>query len=199
MSSSEVSEKDVLDPQAILDGVPAGLWINGHSTPAADGATFEVYDPATEESLTSVADAGVEDARSALDHAVAAAEDWAATPARERGEILRRTFELLTDRADDIAMLMTLELGRALPDSRAETKYGNEFLRWFAEEAVRIGGRFTQAPAGNGRILVAHQPVGPCLAITPWNFPLAMGTRKIGPALAAGNVMIVKPARGRRR
>ncbi|MHC3001969.1 NAD-dependent succinate-semialdehyde dehydrogenase [Gordonia sp. GN26] len=195
MSSSDVSGRDVIDPQAVLDGVPTGLWINGRSTPAADGSTFEVYDPATEESLTSVADAGVADARSALDHAVAMSEEWAATPARERGEILRRTFELLTDRADDIALLMTLELGRALPDSRAETKYGNEFLRWFAEEAVRIGGRFTQAPAGNGRILVAHQPVGPCLAITPWNFPLAMGTRKIAPALAAGNVMIVKPPR----
>lgn len=195
MSSSDVSDRDVIDPQAVLDGVPTGLWINGRSTPAADGATFEVYDPATEQSLTSVADAGVVDARSALDHAVAISDEWAATPARERGEILRRTFELLTDRADDIALLMTLELGRALPDSRAETKYGNEFLRWFAEEAVRVGGRFTQAPAGNGRILVAHQPVGPCLAITPWNFPLAMGTRKIAPALAAGNVMIVKPPR----
>ncbi|GAB83506.1 NAD-dependent succinate-semialdehyde dehydrogenase [Gordonia rubripertincta] len=195
MSSSDVSDRDVIDPQAVLDGVPTGLWINGRSTPAADGATFEVYDPATEQSLTSVADAGVVDARSALDHAVAISDEWAATPARERGETLRRTFELLTDRADDIALLMTLELGRALPDSRAETKYGNEFLRWFAEEAVRVGGRFTQAPAGNGRILVAHQPVGPCLAITPWNFPLAMGTRKIAPALAAGNVMIVKPPR----
>ncbi|MEO9326866.1 NAD-dependent succinate-semialdehyde dehydrogenase [Gordonia aurantiaca] len=195
MSSSEADSKDVLDPQAILDGVPTGLWIDGRSTPAASGKTFEVFDPATEEVLTSVADAGADDAIAALDSAAGAADDWAATPARERSEILRRTFELLTDRADDIAMLMTLELGRALPDSRAETKYGNEFLRWFAEEAVRIDGRFTQAPAGNGRILVAHQPVGACLAITPWNFPLAMGTRKIGPALAAGSVMIVKPAR----
>ncbi|GAC84581.1 succinate-semialdehyde dehydrogenase [Gordonia paraffinivorans NBRC 108238] len=194
MSSSEADSKDVLDPQAILDGVPTGLWIDGRSTPAASGKTFEVFDPATEEVLTSVADAGADDAIAALDSAAGAADDWAATPARERSEILRRTFELLTDRADDIAMLMTLELGRALPDSRAETKYGNEFLRWFAEEAVRIGGRFTQAPAGNGRILVTHQPVGPCLAITPWNFPLAMGTRKIAPALAAGNVMLVKPA-----
>ncbi|WP_168698388.1 NAD-dependent succinate-semialdehyde dehydrogenase [Gordonia paraffinivorans] len=194
MSSSEADSKDVLGPQAILDGVPTGLWIDGRSTPAASGKTFEVFDPATEEVLTSVADAGADDAIAALDSAAGAADDWAATPARERSEILRRTFELLTDRADDIAMLMTLELGRALPDSRAETKYGNEFLRWFAEEAVRIGGRFTQAPAGNGRILVTHQPVGPCLAITPWNFPLAMGTRKIAPALAAGNVMLVKPA-----
>ncbi|MEE3853452.1 NAD-dependent succinate-semialdehyde dehydrogenase [Gordonia sp. LSe1-13] len=182
------------NPQTVLDGVPTGLWINGESVPSSSGATFAVNDPATEETLVSVADAGVDDARLALDTAVAAADDWAATPPRERGEILRRTFELLTERADDIAMLMTLELGRALPDSQAETKYGTEFLRWFAEEAVRISGRFANAPAGNGRILVSHAPVGPSLAITPWNFPLAMGTRKIGPALAAGNVMLVKPA-----
>lgn len=184
----------VFDPQAVLDGVPTGLWINGESVPSSSGKTFTVYDPATEEPLVEVADAGVEDAQRALDRAVAVADDWAATAPRERGEILRRAFELLTDRADDFAMLMTVELGRALPDSRAETKYGTEFLRWFAEEAVRVGGRFTHAPAGNGRILVSHSPVGPCLAITPWNFPLAMGTRKIGPALAAGNVMLVKPA-----
>ncbi|MGV9713295.1 NAD-dependent succinate-semialdehyde dehydrogenase [Gordonia sp. NPDC003424] len=188
------TKTDVLDPQAVLDGIPTGLWINGESTPSSSGATFTVYDPATEEPLVSVADATVEDARTALDKAVAVADDWAATAPRERSEILRRTFELLTDRADELAMLMTLELGRALPDSAAETKYGTEFLRWFAEEAVRISGRFTTAPAGNGRILVSHGPVGPALAITPWNFPLAMGTRKIGPALAAGNVMLVKPA-----
>ncbi|MGV9825900.1 NAD-dependent succinate-semialdehyde dehydrogenase [Gordonia sp. NPDC003429] len=184
----------VLDPQAVLDGVPTGLWIGGESVPATGGATFTVIDPATEESLTEVADATVEDAKRALDVAAGVAGDWAATPPRERGEILRRAFELVAERADDLAMLMTLELGRALPDSLAETKYGNEFLRWFAEEAVRIDGRFTHSPAGTGRILVTHGPVGPCLAITPWNFPLAMGTRKIGPALAAGNVMLVKPA-----
>ncbi|WAC56803.1 NAD-dependent succinate-semialdehyde dehydrogenase [Gordonia sp. SL306] len=189
-----MSNNDVVDPQAVLDGVPTGLWIDGASVPSTAGGTFAVYDPATEEELVSVADATVEDARLALDKAVAAADDWAATPPRERGEILRRAFELLTDRADDLALLMTLELGRALPDSAAETKYGTEFLRWFAEEAVRIDGRFTRSPAGTGRILVSHAPVGPCLAITPWNFPLAMGTRKIGPALAAGNVMLVKPA-----
>lgn len=189
-----MSNNDVMDPQAVLDGVPTGLWIGGGSVPSSAGGTFAVYDPATEEELVSVADATVEDARLALDKAVAAADDWAATAPRERGEILRRAFELLTDRADDLALLMTLELGRALPDSAAETKYGTEFLRWFAEEAVRIDGRFTRSPAGNGRILVSHAPVGPCLAITPWNFPLAMGTRKIAPALAAGNVMLVKPA-----
>ncbi|MGV9669361.1 NAD-dependent succinate-semialdehyde dehydrogenase [Gordonia sp. NPDC003504] len=185
---------DVIDTQAILDGVPTGLWIGGEEVPASDGGTFTVYDPATEEPLTQVADATVADAARALDKAAAVAADWAATPARERSEILRRAFELVASRADDLAMLMTLELGRALPDSVSEAKYGNEFLRWFAEEAVRIDGRFTHSPAGTGRILVTHGPVGPCLAITPWNFPLAMGTRKIGPALAAGNVMVVKPA-----
>lgn len=189
-----MTTQEKLDPQAVLDRVPTGLWIDGESVPAASGATFEVLDPATEEPLVSVADAGVEDAQRALDKAVAVADDWAATAPRERGEILRGAFELLTDRADDLALLMTLELGRALPDSMAETKYGTEFLRWFSEEAVRISGRFTHAPAGTGRVLVSHAPVGPCLAITPWNFPLAMGTRKIGPALAAGNVMLVKPA-----
>ncbi len=189
-----MSDKEVIDPQAVLDGVPTGLWIDGASVPSSSGATFVVDDPATEEELVSVADATVDDARRALDVAVAAADDWAATAPRVRGEILHRAFELLTERADDLALLMTLELGRALPDSAGEARYGTEFLRWFAEEAVRISGRFTSSPAGTGRILVTHAPVGPSLAITPWNFPLAMGTRKIGPALAAGNVMLVKPA-----
>ncbi|WHU45981.1 NAD-dependent succinate-semialdehyde dehydrogenase [Gordonia sp. L191] len=189
-----MSTTEIIDTQAVLDGVPTGLWIGGESVDASDAGTFTVYDPATEEPLTQVADATVEDARRALDIATSVADDWAATPARERGEILRRAFGLVADRTDDLAMLMTLELGRALPDSLAEARYGNEFLRWFAEEAVRIDGRFTHSPAGTGRIVVTHAPVGPCLAITPWNFPLAMGTRKIGPALAAGNVMLVKPA-----
>ncbi|UZF57432.1 NAD-dependent succinate-semialdehyde dehydrogenase [Gordonia polyisoprenivorans] len=189
-----MSTTEIIDTQAVLDGVPTGLWIGGESVDASDVGTFTVYDPATEQPLTQVADATVEDARRALDVATSVADDWAATPARERGEILRRAFGLVADRTDDLAMLMTLELGRALPDSLAEARYGNEFLRWFAEEAVRIDGRFTQSPAGTGRIVVTHAPVGPCLAITPWNFPLAMGTRKIGPALAAGNVMLVKPA-----
>ncbi|MFT4042791.1 MAG: NAD-dependent succinate-semialdehyde dehydrogenase [Gordonia sp. (in: high G+C Gram-positive bacteria)] len=189
-----MSDSHVLDPHAVLNGIPTGLWIDGKSVDAAGGARFTVVNPATEEPLAEVADASVADARQALDSAAAIAGEWAATPPRERGEILRRAFEIVADRADDLALLMTLELGRALPDSAAEVRYGNEFLRWFAEEAVRIGGRFTHSPAGTGRILVSHAPVGPCLAITPWNFPLAMGTRKIGPALAAGNVMLVKPA-----
>ncbi|BEK85036.1 NAD-dependent succinate-semialdehyde dehydrogenase [Nocardia seriolae] len=130
----------------------------------------------------------------ALDAAVAAQAEWAATPARQRGEILRAVFDAITARAAEFALLMTLEMGKALPESRNEVRYGAEFFRWFSEEAVRIHGRYQPAPAGTGRILVHKQPVGPCLAITPWNFPLAMGTRKIGPALAAGCTMIVKPA-----
>jgi succinate-semialdehyde dehydrogenase / glutarate-semialdehyde dehydrogenase len=120
--------------------------------------------------------------------------EWAATPPRERGEILRSVFEAITDRAEEFATLMTLEMGKVLAESMGEVKYGAEFFRWFAEEAVRIGGRYTRSPAGAGRIIVTKSAVGPCLAITPWNFPLAMGTRKIGPAMAAGCTMIIKPA-----
>jgi succinate-semialdehyde dehydrogenase/glutarate-semialdehyde dehydrogenase len=144
--------------------------------------------------LVSVANATAADAVDALDAACAVQHEWAATPARERGEILRSVFDMIIDRADDFAMLMTLEMGKVLAESMGEVKYGAEFFRWFAEEAVRIHGRFTPSPAGTGRIVVTKQPVGPCYAITPWNFPLAMGTRKIGPALAAGCTMIVKPA-----
>ncbi|MEV0252554.1 NAD-dependent succinate-semialdehyde dehydrogenase [Nocardia sp. NPDC050712] len=177
----------------LLQSVPTQLWIGG-PVDAAGGGTFEVHDPATGDVLTRVADATPEDAVRALDAAVAAQADWAATPARERGEILRAVFERLTARAEEFALLMTLEMGKALPESRNEVRYGAEFFRWFAEEAVRVHGRYLRAPSGNGRIMVHKQPVGPCLAITPWNFPLAMGTRKIGPALAAGCTMIVKPA-----
>ncbi|NMD60466.1 NAD-dependent succinate-semialdehyde dehydrogenase [Rhodococcus sp. MS16] len=176
----------------LLDSVPQGLWLGGKLTPAEK--TFAVYNPATGEELAQVADATAADGIRALDLAAAAQDDWAATPARNRGEILRRAFELLHARAEDFALMMTLEMGKSLAESRGEVNYGGEFLRWFSEEAVRIGGRFTQAPAGNGRILVTKEAVGPVLAITPWNFPLAMGTRKIGPALAAGCTIIVKPA-----
>ncbi|BAW10047.1 succinate-semialdehyde dehydrogenase [Nocardia seriolae] len=161
---------------------------------ATGGATFPVHNPATGEVIARVADATPDDAVRALDAAVAAQAEWAATPARQRGEILRAVFDAITARAAEFALLMTLEMGKALPESRNEVRYGAEFFRWFSEEAVRIHGRYQPAPAGTGRILVHKQPVGPCLAITPWNFPLAMGTRKIGPALAAGCTMIVKPA-----
>jgi succinate-semialdehyde dehydrogenase/glutarate-semialdehyde dehydrogenase len=125
---------------------------------------------------------------------VAVQDSWAATAPRERGEILRRAFEMVTARADDLAALMTREMGKPLAESKAEIAYGAEFFRWFSEEAVRISGRFSNAPGGATRLLTMKQPVGPCLMITPWNFPLAMGTRKIGPAIAAGCTMVVKPA-----
>ncbi len=151
-------------------------------------------DPATGESLTEVADASEDDARAALDAAVAAGAEWARTAPRDRGEILRRAFDAIVAQQDELALLMTLEMGKPLNESQAEIAYGAEFLRWFSEQAVRIDGRYAVAPNGQGRLLTMKQPVGPCLLITPWNFPLAMGTRKIGPAIAAGCTMVVKPA-----
>ncbi|MDV3128896.1 NAD-dependent succinate-semialdehyde dehydrogenase [Mycobacterium sp. 21AC1] len=178
--------------EELISSVPTGLWIGGEEREA--GSTFNVLDPSDDHVLTAVADATADDAVAALDAACAVQADWAATPARERGEVLRSVFETITARADDIAALMTLEMGKVLAESKGEVKYGAEFFRWFAEEAVRIDGRYTQSPAGTGRIIVTKQAVGPCYAITPWNFPLAMGTRKMGPAFAAGCTMIVKPA-----
>ncbi|HEY5852683.1 MAG TPA: NAD-dependent succinate-semialdehyde dehydrogenase, partial [Aldersonia sp.] len=183
-----------MNESELIASVPTKLWIAGRPVDARSGKTFPVHNPATGEPITEVADAGPEDAMAALDAAVAVQAEWAATAARKRGEILRAVFENLTERADDVALLMTLEMGKAIAESKSEAVYGAEFFRWFSEEAVRIAGRYQSAPAGTGRILVHKQPVGPCLAITPWNFPLAMGTRKIGPALAAGCTMIVKPA-----
>lgn len=180
------------DVSRVLSMVPTGLWIGGEER--ATSSTFDVTNPATDEVLVTIANATAADAITALDAACAVQESWAATPARERGEILRSVFEMIIERADDFATLMTLEMGKVVAESMGEVKYGAEFFRWFAEEAVRIHGRFTPSPAGTGRIVVTKQPVGPCYAITPWNFPLAMGTRKIGPALAAGCTMIVKPA-----
>jgi succinate-semialdehyde dehydrogenase/glutarate-semialdehyde dehydrogenase len=181
------TEKKVLDevPQYLLIG---GKWREGNQ------GSLPVEDPATGETLIEVADASADDARDALDAAVQAGPAWATHPPRERGEILRRAFEAIVSRADDLALLMTLEMGKPLKESRAEIVYGAEFLRWFSEEAVRIDGRYSTAPNGQGRLLTMRQPVGPCLLITPWNFPLAMGTRKIGPAIAAGCTMVVKPA-----
>ncbi|CDZ87276.1 NAD-dependent succinate-semialdehyde dehydrogenase [Rhodococcus ruber] len=175
-------------------GVPTRLWLGGKLTDSSTGATFPVEDPATGAVLADVADASADDGLRALDLAVAAQAEWAATPPRVRGEILRTAFELVHARADDFARVITLEMGKTVAEARGEVNYGAEFLRWFAEEAVRIGGRTATAPAGNGRILVTKEPVGPVLAITPWNFPLAMATRKIGPALAAGCPILVKPA-----
>ncbi len=177
----------------VLAEVPTELLIGGKWQEAERGK-LPVEDPATGETLIEVADASPSDARAALDAAVTAGPEWAETPPRERGEILRRTFEAINARAEDLALLMTLEMGKPIKESRAEIAYGAEFLRWFSEEAVRIDGRYAVAPNGQGRLLTMRQPVGPCLLITPWNFPLAMGTRKIGPAIAAGCTMVVKPA-----
>src|SRR5690349_10769924 len=180
--------------QAVLDATPKGLFVGGEWRAASGGATLVVEDPATGETLCEVADATPDDARAALDAACAAQAEWAAHPPRERGEILRRAYEEMTARADELALLMTLEMGKSVAESKAEIAYASEFFRWNAEEAVRIDGRFATAPNGAGRLLTMKQPVGPCLLITPWNFPTAMGTRKIGPAVAAGCTMVVKPA-----
>lgn len=180
--------------QELLSTVPTGLLIGGEWRDASNGKTFNVEDPATGETLLTIADAGPEDGKAALDAAVAAQDEWARTAPRERGEILRRAFELVTERADDFALLMTMEMGKPLAEARGEVTYGAEFLRWFSEEAVRTSGRYSTAPDGKSRILVNKKPVGPCLLITPWNFPLAMATRKIAPAVAAGCTMVLKPA-----
>ncbi|MFC9918447.1 NAD-dependent succinate-semialdehyde dehydrogenase [Agromyces binzhouensis] len=179
---------------ALLDQVADGLYIGGEWIAAEDGRTFEVRDPSTGDVIKTIADASPADGIRALDAAVAAQASWAATAPRERGEILRRAFDTLMERAEDFALLMTLEMGKPLAEARGEVKYGGEFLRWFSEEAVRITGRYGWNPEGTGRIVVAQRPVGPSYFITPWNFPLAMATRKIAPALAAGCTVVVKPA-----
>jgi succinate-semialdehyde dehydrogenase / glutarate-semialdehyde dehydrogenase len=180
--------------QSIVDSVPRGLFIGGEWRDSSNGETLDVEDPSTGESIASIADATPDDAKKALDACCAVQEEWAAHPPRERGEILRRAWEKMTERADELAVLMTLEMGKPVAESKAEIAYAGEFFRWFAEEAVRIEGRFGTAPNGVGRLITMKQPVGPCYAITPWNFPTAMGTRKIGPAVAAGCTMVIKPA-----
>jgi len=180
--------------KTVLGKTPTGLYIGGSWRDASDGGTIDVEDPATGKTLTTVAGASVEDGTAALDAAVEAQADWAATAPRERAELLRSAFELITERADEFAMLMTLEMGKPLAQSKGEVTYGAEFFRWFSEEVVRIAGRWATSPDGNTRLMTMKQPVGPTLMITPWNFPLAMGTRKIGPAIAAGCTMVVKPA-----
>jgi succinate-semialdehyde dehydrogenase/glutarate-semialdehyde dehydrogenase len=179
---------------AVVEAAPNQLFIGGEWRDAGGGDTLAVEDPSTGETLVEVADATTDDAVAALDAAVAVQGEWATHPPRERGEILRRVFEAMTERVDDLALLMTLEMGKPLAESKAEIAYAAEFLRWFSEEAVRIEGRFATAPNGVGRLITMKQPVGPCYAITPWNFPAAMGTRKIGPAIAAGCTMVIKPA-----
>ncbi len=181
--------------QSVVERVPQRLLIGGEWRDASGGGTLAVEDPSTGAALCEVADATPQDAMAALDAACAVQAEWAATPPRERGEILRRAYEQVVARADELALLMTLEMGKPVAESRAEVLYAADFLRWFSEEAVRIEGRWAMAPAGGMRMLTMRQPVGPCLLITPWNFPLAMGARKIGPAVAAGCTMVVKPAK----
>ena len=185
----------VIAEDKVVADVPKGVFVGGEWRDAEGGATLPVEDPSTGEVLCEVADASVSDARAALDAACDAQTAWAKHPPRERGEILRRAFEILTARSDELALLMTLEMGKPLAESRGEIAYAADFFRWFGEEAVRIDGRFSTAPNGASRLLTMRQPVGPCLLITPWNFPMAMGTRKIGPAVAAGCTMVVKPAK----
>jgi succinate-semialdehyde dehydrogenase/glutarate-semialdehyde dehydrogenase len=180
--------------QTVVDQVEKHLYIGGEWIDASEGRTLPVEDPATGEALCEVADANPADALRALDAAVDAQADWAKVPPIDRGEILRRSFEKLTERADELALLMTLEMGKPLAESKAEIAYAAEFFRWFAGEATRIHGQFNMAGNGVGRVLTLKQPIGPCVQITPWNFPMAMGTRKIGPAIAAGCTMVMKPA-----
>lgn len=177
----------------LLAKVPTQLFIGGEWVDG-DEPAFAVNDPATGEELTKVANATPEQGMKALDAAVAAQDDFARMPARQRAEILRKAWEILMERRDEMAMLMTLEMGKPLAEAQGEVNYGGEFLRWFAEEAVRVNGRYGQTPEGNGQMIVSKHPVGPCFLITPWNFPLAMATRKIAPAIAAGCTCVVKPA-----
>ena len=178
---------------ALLASIPSGLFIAGEWTDATGARTFDVRDPATGAVIKTIADATPEDGMRALDAAVAAQDAWAATPPRTRSDILRRAFDLVQERKEDLALIMTLEMGKPLAESRGEVAYGSEFLRWFSEEAVRITGRYGLNPEGTGRMVVSQRPVGPSFFITPWNFPLAMATRKIAPALAAGCTVVIKP------
>jgi succinate-semialdehyde dehydrogenase / glutarate-semialdehyde dehydrogenase len=178
----------------LIEGLLTDLYVAGKFVPAADGRRFDVIDPATGAVLASVADASVDDAIGAVDAAAGAAAAWAATAPRQRAEILRRAFELMTQQADSLARLVSLENGKALRDARGEVSYAAEFFRWYSEEAVRAQGSVQTAPSGTNRILVIQQPVGICVLVTPWNFPAAMATRKIAPALAAGCTVVLKPA-----
>jgi succinate-semialdehyde dehydrogenase / glutarate-semialdehyde dehydrogenase len=174
--------------------VETELFIGGKWVPASSGKRFDVLDPATGDVIATVADGDESDAIAAVDAAAAAARAWAATAPRVRGEALRRAWELMMSRADELAKLISLENGKALVDAKGEVTYAAEFFRWFAEEAVRGSGEVATAPGGANRILVVRQPVGVCVLVTPWNFPAAMATRKIGPALAAGCTVVLKPA-----
>lgn len=178
----------------LIKSLPSELFIGGRWTPGDDNRTLTVHNPATGEALKTIADASPYDGLRALEAADAAAEQWAATSPRFRSDILRSVFDLLRARSEDAASIMTAEMGKPLAESRSEVQYGGEFLRWFSEEAVRTAGRSMPSPEGTGQMLISYLPVGPCYLITPWNFPLAMATRKIAPALAAGCTVVIKPA-----
>ncbi|WP_232547006.1 NAD-dependent succinate-semialdehyde dehydrogenase [Propioniciclava soli] len=180
-------------PPVLPADLPSGLFIGGTWRDGARG-TIAVDNPATGETIAHVADGGVDDGLAALEAAAAAASAWARTPPRERAEILRRAFDLVTARADDLATVMTLEMGKPLAQAKGEVTYGAEFLRWFSEQAAHISGSYRPSPEGSLRQLVVRRPVGPCLLITPWNFPLAMATRKVAPALASGCTVVLRPA-----
>jgi succinate-semialdehyde dehydrogenase/glutarate-semialdehyde dehydrogenase len=182
------------EEQTVVDKVEKKLYIGGEWRDASGGGTLEVIDPATEEPLCEIADGTPEDAIAALDVAVARQREWGASPPNDRAGILWKAFELLMERADELALLMTLEMGKPLAESKAEIVYAADFFRWFSGEALRIDGNYKQFANGTSRVLVMKQPVGPSLMITPWNFPMAMGTRKVGPALAAGCTIVMKPA-----
>ncbi len=183
-----------LSEQDLLAKVPTQLYINGKWVDGHGEGQIEVEDPATGKTLLTIANANAADGLAALSAADETQKIWSRVAPRERGEILRRAFELVKERSEEFATLISLEMGKPIAEARGEVAYGNEFLRWFSEEAVRISGRYGTSPEGTGRMLVAQRPVGPAFAITPWNFPLAMATRKIGPAIAAGCTMVVKPA-----
>src|ERR687896_631358 len=180
--------------QQVVEKVQNKLFIGGEWRDASGGGTLEVIDPATEEPLCEIADGTPEDAMAALDAAVEMQGEWAATAPNDRAGILWKAFETLTERADELALLMTLEMGKPVAESKAEIVYAADFFRWFSGEALRIEGNYKQFANGTSRVLVMKQPVGPSLMITPWNFPMAMGTRKVGPALAAGCTSVMKPA-----
>ncbi|EKU48822.1 NAD-dependent succinate-semialdehyde dehydrogenase [Brevibacterium casei] len=184
-----------MDITPIINKLNTGLFINGQWRDAEGGKTIDVINPATGDVITTVADGSAADAEAAIKAAGDAQADWAVTAPRDRAEILRRAFELLIERSDDIAAVMTAEMGKPFAESKGEVAYGAEFFRWFSEEAVRISGDYTLSTDGKNRLMISREPVGPCVLITPWNFPLAMGTRKIGPAIAAGCTMVFKPAK----
>jgi len=192
LASADLHRLSEIGP--LLADVPTGLFIGGKWNSASDGRTIDVVDPATGHVVATVADGSIDDGRAAVDAAADALAGWSATAPRQRAEILRATFARMNERAEELAKLIVIENGKSLADARSEVAYAAEFFRWFSEEAVRVVGDVQTAPSGTNRIMVLRQPIGVCVLVTPWNFPAAMATRKIGPALAAGCTVVLKPA-----